>query len=92
MEELTNSSRTPSKPKRTSHPSKTRFTVTLPVPLLDRLSNAVYWTADLTMARLIEEAVADSVEEDRRITQAFAEFPQGPPHGIERVQARTLPQ
>ena len=71
--DLTNASRTPANPKRASNPAKTRLTVTLPVPLLDRLRNTVYWTADLTLARLIEQAVAASVD---RLEQQHGEpFP-----------------
>lgn len=72
-EDLTNASRTPANPKRASNPAKTRLTVTLPVPLLDRLRNTVYWTADLTLAGLIEQAVADSLD---RLEQQHGEpFP-----------------
>lgn len=63
----------PSNPKGISYPAKTRLTVTLPGALLDRLRNAVYWTTDLTLAGLIEEAVADSVD---RLEQQHGEpFP-----------------
>lgn len=61
-EELTNASRTLSNPKRAHNPAKTRITVTLPGTLLDRLRNAVFWTADLTIAGLIEQAVTDSLD------------------------------
>jgi len=62
-----------SEAERTSSPAKTRFTVTLPATLIDRLRNAVYWTADLTLTRLIEEALAYSVD---RLEQQHGEpFP-----------------
>ncbi|MER3423128.1 MAG: hypothetical protein C4293_07760 [Nitrospiraceae bacterium] len=38
--------------------TRKRLTVYLPVALLDRLRDAVYWTQDLTLAGLIEKAVA----------------------------------
>ena len=71
--DLTNASRMPVKPKTASTPTKARLTVALPVAVLDRLRNAVYWTADLTLAGLIEQAVADSVD---RLEQRHGEpFP-----------------
>lgn len=72
-EDFTDISPTPTKPERSSNPAKTRLTVALPVALLDRLRNAVYWTSDLTLAGLIEQAVADSVD---RLEQQHGEpFP-----------------
>jgi hypothetical protein len=41
---------------------KQRLTVTLPVDLLDRLRNAVYWTPGLTLAGFIEAAVATKLD------------------------------
>lgn len=73
QKDLTNASRMPVKPKTASPPAKARFTVALPVAVLDRLRNAVYWTADLTLAGLIEQAVADSLD---RLEQRHGEpFP-----------------
>jgi hypothetical protein len=43
------------------HPSKQRVTITLPVSLLERLRNAVYWTGHGTLARLIGDALEDAV-------------------------------
>ena len=40
---------------------KQRVTITLPVPLLERLRNAVYWTGHGTLARLITEALDEAV-------------------------------
>jgi hypothetical protein len=40
---------------------KQRVTITLPVALLERLRNAVYWTGHGTLARLITEALEQSV-------------------------------
>lgn len=40
---------------------KQRVTITLPVHLLERMRNAVYWTGHGTLARLITEALDDAV-------------------------------
>ena len=40
---------------------KQRVTITLPVTLLERLRNAVYWTGHGTLARLITEALDGAV-------------------------------
>ena len=40
---------------------KQRVTITLPVDLLERLRNAVYWTGHGTLARLIADALDDAV-------------------------------
>jgi hypothetical protein len=37
---------------------KRRLTITLPQDLLDRMRNAVYWTPRLTVAKMVEDAVA----------------------------------
>ena len=42
-------------------PRKQRVTITLPVALLERLRNAVYWTGHGTLARLITEALDEAV-------------------------------
>lgn len=41
---------------------KERLTVHLPVELIERIKNAVYWTPGLTLAGLAEEALAAAVE------------------------------
>jgi hypothetical protein len=41
---------------------KQRLTVTLPAQLLNRLRNAVYWTPTLTLAGVIESAVAAKLD------------------------------
>ena len=38
-----------------------RVTISLPMPLIERLRNAVYWTEDLPMAGLVAEAIKDIV-------------------------------
>ena len=40
---------------------KQRVTITLPVALLERLRNAVYWTGHGTLARLMTDALDDAV-------------------------------
>jgi hypothetical protein len=46
-----------------SHPQTQRMTVCLPTPLIERLRNAVYWTEDRTLARVIADAIEDAVTE-----------------------------
>src|SRR5436853_7333995 len=41
---------------------KERLTVHMPVELIDRVKNIVYWTPGLTLARLAEEALTKEVE------------------------------
>ena len=41
---------------------KERLTVHVPVELIDRVKNVVYWTPGLTLARLAEEALSREVE------------------------------
>ncbi len=40
---------------------KQRLTVHLPVELIERVKNAVYWTPGLTLAGLAEQALAETV-------------------------------
>lgn len=42
--------------------TKERLTVHLPVDLIDRVKNAVYWTPGLTLAALAEDALRARVE------------------------------
>jgi hypothetical protein len=51
---------TASKPVPT-RPSRQRLTVFLPLPLIERLRNAVYWTGERPLAQIIAEAVNDAV-------------------------------
>jgi len=52
-------------PKPTPPPKvvKQRLTVHLPVDLIERVKNAVYWTPGLTLAALAEEALRKAVDE-----------------------------
>lgn len=48
--------------------AKERLTVHLPLDLIDRVKNAVYWTPGLTLAGLAEDALrkaVDRLEKDR---------------------------
>ena len=40
-----------------------RVTILLPTPLIERLRNAIYWTEQCTMARVIADAIHDAVAE-----------------------------
>lgn len=42
---------------------KERLTIHLPVDLIDRIKNAVYWTPGLTLAGLAEEAFTKALEQ-----------------------------
>ena len=46
---------------RPSRPRKQRVTITLPLSLLERLRNAVYWTGHGPLASLICDALDDAV-------------------------------
>jgi hypothetical protein len=45
-----------------SRVTKERLTVHVPVELIDRVKNIVYWTPGLTLARLAAEALTKEVE------------------------------
>ena len=48
-------------PARTLRPRKQRVTITLPLSLLERLRNAVYWTGHGPLAQLISDALDEAV-------------------------------
>lgn len=52
---------------------KERLTVHVPVDLIDRVKNIVYWTPGLTLARLAEEALTQEVE--KRENERGESFP-----------------
>jgi hypothetical protein len=57
---------------RASKARKQRVTITLPLSLLERLRNAVYWTGHGPLARLISDALDDAVTHMERTNgQAF---------------------
>ncbi len=41
---------------------KERLTVHVPVDLIERVKNAVYWTPGLTLAQLAEEALREAID------------------------------
>jgi hypothetical protein len=51
---------TASKPIATRH-ARQRLTMFLPIPLIERLRNAVYWTEQRPLAQIIAEAINDAV-------------------------------
>lgn len=44
-----------------------RLTVSLPLELLERSRNTVYWTKGLTLAQLLEQALSYSLDQRERI-------------------------
>ena len=54
------STKQPTKPDKVE---KQRLTVHIPVDLIDRVKNTVYWTPGLTLARLAEIAFEHAVDE-----------------------------
>jgi hypothetical protein len=57
------SARTYPEPEKPPRVIKERLTIHLPVELIDRAKNAVYWTPGLTLAGLAEGALAKALEE-----------------------------
>lgn len=53
---------------------KQRLTVSLPVPLMERLRNVVYWTKDRPLVGLVAEAIEDIVAQMEEINGGA--FPQ----------------
>lgn len=49
-------------PEKRDRVVKERLTVHLPVPLIDRVKNAVYWTPGLTLASLAEKSLENTVD------------------------------
>jgi hypothetical protein len=45
---------------------KQRLTVSLPVELLERLRNVTYWSENQTLARIVETAIADHLDQRER--------------------------
>lgn len=43
--------------------SSQRVTILLPTPLIERLRNAIYWTEQRTLTRIITDAIHDAVAE-----------------------------
>lgn len=77
--------------KRKAVPRK-RLTIYLPVELLERARNAVYWTSGTTLAGLIEQALSRSLEgreslNGGRFPRRLAELKGGRPRGKQRRAA-----
>jgi hypothetical protein len=56
-------------PEPEPEPTKTpreRVTISLPAELMERARNAVYWTPGATLAGLVEDAVADALDQIER--------------------------
>jgi predicted DNA-binding protein len=51
--------------------TKKRVTIALPIELLDRLKNAVFWTPGLTLAGLVQGAIAETIE---RMEKSHGDF------------------
>lgn len=49
-------------PARTKAPAKDRYTLHLPVELMERAKNAAYWTPGLTLAGLAEAGIRTELE------------------------------
>jgi hypothetical protein len=54
--------------------TRKRLTVYLPLELLERARNTVYWSKGLTLAGLIEQALADSLNRKEQVNGKI--FPQ----------------
>jgi hypothetical protein len=52
----------PARAREPERVAKERLTVHLPVDLIDRVKNAVYWTPGLTLAGLSEDALRKAVD------------------------------
>jgi hypothetical protein len=50
-------------PPATAQRRRQRLTVFLPLPLIERLRNAVYWTEQRPLAQIIADAIDDAVSE-----------------------------
>jgi hypothetical protein len=81
---------------RPSKPRKQRVTITLPLSLLERLRNAVYWTGHGPLARLICDALDDAVSHmeaanGQAFPQRLAPLKRGRPRTKSRIAPLPLP-
>ena len=75
-----------------SRTRKQRVTITLPLSLLERLRNAVYWTGHGPLARLICEALDDAVTHMETTNgQAFPQRLAPLKRGRPRTKSRPTP-
>jgi len=81
---------------RPSRPRKQRVTITLPLSLLERLRNAVYWTGHGPLACLICDALDDAVTQmeaanGQAFPQRLAPLKRGRPRSKSRPATLPLP-
>lgn len=55
------------KPVKRRSVERKRLTVSLPIELLERSRNTVYWTKGLTLARLLEQALTSTLDQRERL-------------------------
>ena len=55
------------KPVKRRSVERKRLTVSLPIDLLERSRNTVYWTKGLTLARLLEQALTSTLDQRERM-------------------------
>jgi hypothetical protein len=55
------------KPGKRRSVERKRLTVSLPIELLERSRNTVYWTKGLTLARLLEQALANTLDQREQL-------------------------
>jgi hypothetical protein len=55
------------KPVKRRSVERKRLTVSLPIDLLERSRNTVYWTKGLTLARLLEQALTSTLDQRERL-------------------------
>ena len=90
LSKTVNSSEAPS--SRPSRPRKQRVTITLPLSLLERLRNAVYWTGHGPLASLICDALDDAVTHMENANgQAFPQRLAPLKRGRPRTKTRLAP-
>ena len=77
---------------RMSKPRKQRVTITLPLTLLERLRNAVYWTGHGPLACLISDALDNAVTQmEKDNGQAFPPRLAPLKRGRPRTKSRPMP-
>jgi hypothetical protein len=77
------------KPVKRRSIERKRLTVSLPVELLERSRNTVYWTKGLTLARLLEQALVTTLDQRERLngqpfTRRLEDLKGGRPRSSER--------
>ncbi len=77
------------KPVKRRSVERKRLTVSLPIDLLERSRNTVYWTKGLTLARLLEQALTTTLDQRERLnghpfTQRLENLKGGRPRSSDR--------